>query len=347
MSTEKRVTAEVLEAFVRAALLALGLPEADARLGAEYMVWANLRGVDSHGVNRLPWVVWMATEGHLNPRPQMRILRETPATALLDGDRGLGPVTATYAMSLATEKARISGLGWTLLANTTSPLAVGFYAEQAAAAGQIGIAVTYGGRNMAPYGARENGLHNGPLAIAAPGGRVDSPLLDMATSVVAQGKLEVAQARGEAIPEGWALDAEGRPSTDPGRYSMLLPFGTYKGSGLSFMLACLTEILAGTPQLGPALAGRGPAPGLWQTAILAALDVKSFTDLTQFQAGVDELVEGVRGLAPAEGFEEVLVPGDPEAQTRSKRREMGIPLPPGTVRALEEVAQKLGLEGLV
>ena len=341
---EMRVSAGALYAFSRNVLAALALPEADAQLGAENLVWANLRGVDSHGVNRLPWLVALAGDGHLNPRPEIRILRETPAIALIDGDRGLGAVTATFAMRRSIEKARTMGIGWSVLTNTVTPLAMGFYSEQAMAEGMIGIAVTYGGRNTVPYGARATGLHNGPISIAVPAARRRPPLLDMATSVVAQGKLEVAQARGVSIPEGWALDAEGNPSTDPNNWSMLLPFGTYKGSGLSFMLECLTGILAGDPMMGPQLLGKPRDSRHRQNSLLAAIDISLFTDIDDFRSNVDDLVDGVKGLPAADGVDEILVPGEPEDRMRAERERAGIPLPEGTLRGLQEVSQRLGIE---
>jgi LDH2 family malate/lactate/ureidoglycolate dehydrogenase len=341
---EKRVSAEALLAFARDVLAALGLPDADAEIGAECLVWANLRGVDSHGVGRLPWIAALAAEGDLNPRPEIRILRETPAVALIDGDRGLGAVTATFAMRHSLGKAESAGIGWSLLTNTVTPLAIGFYTEQAAARGMIGIAATYGGLNTVPYGARAAGLHNGPISIAVPAGRHRPPLLDMATSVAAQGKLEVAQARGASIPEGWALDGDGKPTTDPDHWSMLLPLGTYKGSGLSFMLECLTSILAGDPQLGPMLLGKPRDPRHRQNALMAALDIGLFTDTAEFRSNVDDLIEGVKHLPTAEGVTEILVPGEPEDRARAERERAGIPLPERTLEGLRDLARRLGLD---
>ena len=340
---EHRFSAEGLQDFAQAVLATLGLPEPDAQLGAECFVWANLRGVDSHGVIRLPWTVWMVETGQLNPCPDIHVIRQTPAVALIDGDRGLGAATATFAMRHSLAKAQAVGIGWSVVANTTSPQAIGFYTEMAAAAGMVGIAATYGGLNTAPHGARAAGLHNGPISIAVPAGRRRSPLLDMATSVVAQGKLEVARHRGATMPEGWAVDGNGEPATDPGHYSALVPFGGYKGSGLSFMLECLTNIMVGDPQLSPVLLGKPRDDRQRQTCIMAALNIGLFTDPGQFAGNVDDLIEGVKALPTAEGAAGVLVPGESEDRARAERERTGIPLPEGTLKALREVSERLAI----
>jgi LDH2 family malate/lactate/ureidoglycolate dehydrogenase len=213
----------------------------------------------------------------------------------------------------------------------------------AAEADMIGLAATVDRPNLAPHGAKARGLHNGPISIAVPAKRHRPVLLDMATSVAAWGKVAVAMDKGIEIPEGWALDQDGRSTTDPHQVRILLPFGSYKGSDLSFMLECMSSILAGDPRAGPTLSGKGDQPRHRQSSIMAAIDIATFADVEWYKEQVDELIEGVKGLPTAEGYDEVLVAGEPEDKTAGDRLRNGIPLPEGTVRRLREAAERVGL----
>ena len=341
---EMRVSADELRRFAREVFARMGLPADDAETSADVLVWANLRGVDSHGVLRFPWFVHMLDRGELNPRPQLKALKETPALLFLDGDRAFGAVAATYAMERAIEKAGQVGIGATWVANSVTPLAIGYYTLIAARADMIGLAVAFSRPNMAPFGARAVGIHNGPLSIAVPAKRRRPALLDMATSVVAQGKVLLAIDKGTSIPAGWALDTDGSPTTDPHQARIMLPFGGYKGSDLALLFECLTSMLAGDPQAVPLLRAQGQEPRHRQTSVLAALDIAAFTDVERYREQVDDLLAGVKGLPRADGVDAILVPGEPEDATHDERARNGIPLPPGTVRKLESVASRFGVE---
>jgi LDH2 family malate/lactate/ureidoglycolate dehydrogenase len=232
---ETRVPAAELREFTKGVFIAAGLPSEDAALEAEVLVWANLRGVDSHGVLRIPWYVELIDRGDMNPRPTIRVERETAATVLIDGDRALGPVVTTVAMRRAIEKARTAGIGWAVIRNTTHQGAMAYYALMAVEAGMAGIAIVCSPPNMAPFGARAAGVHNSPISIAVPAGRHRPLCLDMATSVAAGGKLSLARDKGIPLPPGWALDGAGQPTTDAHQAKILLPFGGPKGSGLAMM----------------------------------------------------------------------------------------------------------------
>ena len=185
MADEIRIPAGELQEFTKGVFVAAGVPSEDAALEAEVLVWANLRGVDSHGVLRIPWYVDLLAKGDMNARPNIRVERETAATALIDGDRALGPVVTTVAMRRAIDKARTAGIGWAVIRNTTHQGAMAYYALMAAEAGMAGIAIVCSPPNMAPFGARVAGLHNSPISIAVPAGRHRPLCLDMATSVAA------------------------------------------------------------------------------------------------------------------------------------------------------------------
>jgi LDH2 family malate/lactate/ureidoglycolate dehydrogenase len=330
---EVRVGAAVLQEFTKDVFVRVGLPSEDAALEAEVLVWANLRGVDSHGVLRIPAYVDFVDRGDMNPRPDIRVLRETAATVLIDGDRAFGPVVTTIAMRHAIQKAREAGIGWALIRDTTHQGAMAYYALMAAGEGLAGLAIVCSPPNMAPHGARAAGVH-----------RRHRPLcLDMATSVAAGGKLRLAIDKGVALPPGWALDAEGNPTTDAKRATILLPSGGPKGSGLAMMFETLTSLMVGSPLVQPALAGVAGATRHRQNSVVAAIDVGAFTDLEDYRTHVDELVDALKRLPRAEGADEVLVPGEPEDRCAEERARLGIPLPPGTVANLRRVAERFGI----
>jgi ureidoglycolate dehydrogenase (NAD+) len=337
---ETRVPAAELREFTKGVFIAAGLPSEDAALEAEVLVWANLRGVDSHGVLRIPWYVELIDRGDMNPRPTIRVERETAATVLIDGDRALGPVVTTVAMRRAIEKARTAGIGWAVIRNTTHQGAMAYYALMAVEAGMAGIAIVCSPPNMAPFGARAAGVHNSPISIAVPAGRHRPLCLDMATSVAAGGKLSLARDKGIPLPPGWALDGVGQPTTDAHQAKILLPFGGPKGSGLAMMFETLTSLMVGNPLLGPALGGEAGAGRHRQNSVVAAIDVGAFTDLAAYRAEVDRLIDGLRALPRADGITEILVPGEPEDRTTEERERRGVPLPAGTVENLRRVAAR-------
>jgi len=211
----------------------------------------------------------------------------------------------------------------------------------AAAAGMAGITIVCSPPNMAPYGAKAAGVHNSPIAMAVPAGRYPSLVLDMATSIVAGGKLEVALDKGIPLGEGWALDAAGNPTTDPQLARILLPAGGPKGSGLALMFQCFTSLLANNPLIVPTL--RGEEKGHVQNSVVAAIDISLFHDLTEFKAQVDETIDALKALPKADGVTEILMPGEPEQQALADRTQHGIPLPPGTIDRLRAAAQRFAL----
>jgi ureidoglycolate dehydrogenase (NAD+) len=333
---------KTLQTFTAKVFERLGMPPEDAQTEAEVLIWANLRGVDSHGVLRIPSYARAVENGHMNPKPDIRVSKETPATLLIDCDHAFGPVVTVFAMERVIEKARQVGIGWAVLRETTHQGAIGYYPLIAVERDMAGIALVCSPPNTAPYGARIPGVHNAPIAIGVPAKTHRPLLLDMATSVAAGGKVMLARDKGIAMPEGWAIDVEGHPTTDPNRVGALLPTGAYKGSGLAIMFESLSGIMVGNPLLGPVLSG-GQRPNA-QNSVVAAIDISIFTDVEGYKADVDTLIEGLKALPPADGFDEVLVPGEPEDRTYEQRKRDGIPLPHGTVRNLQEVAARLGIE---
>jgi len=338
--TEVRVDWQSLKEFTQEVFVQVGLPPKDAETEAEVLVWANLRGVDSHGVLRIPWYVRNVDTGQMNPRPNIRVEKETAATLLIEADHAFGPVVTVLAMNLAIEKAKEVGIGWALIRNTTHQGAMGYYALMAAQEGMAGLAIVCSPPNMAPYGAKAAGVHNSPIAIAVPAKRHRPLVLDMATSIAAGGKVSLAVDKGVPIPEGWALNQDGNPTTDPREARILMPAGGYKGSGLALMFECLSSLMVGNPLLEPVLLGPEKSRIHTQNSIVAAINIGTFTAVESYKEHTDNLIRGLKALPRAEGFEEILVPGEPEDRAYDERVRNGIPLPEGTIRNLRSIAER-------
>jgi ureidoglycolate dehydrogenase (NAD+) len=255
----------------------------------------------------------------------------------------MGPVVTVFAMKKAIEKAKQSAIGTALIRNTTHQGAMGYYPLIAANKGMAGFASVSEPPLMAPYGARAAGIANSPIAIAVPAMKHRPLILDMATSVVAGGKIWLARDRGVPIPAGWALDPDGNPTTDANLGEVLLPMGGYKGSGLAIMMECLTSLMVGNPLVGPSLTQDAYRDIHIQNSVVAAIDIAAFTSLQQYRADVDSLIEGIKSLPKAEDIDEILVPGEPEDRVYDERVENGIPLPQGTIHNLEKVATRFGV----
>jgi LDH2 family malate/lactate/ureidoglycolate dehydrogenase len=340
--SEVRIDAATLERFTAALFEGMGLAPEDAATEAHVLVWANLRGIDSHGVLRVPQYMASVDAGGMNPKAQYRIEHETAATLLIEADYAFGPVVTTFAMRQAIAKARQAGVGWAVIRNTTHQGAMGYYALLAAAADMAGLAIVCNPPNMAPTGARAAGVHNSPIAIAVPAKQRPPLVMDMATSVAAFGKINLAVDKGIAIPPGWALDADGNPTTDARAARILLPAGGYKGYGLALMFECLSSLMAGNPLLAPVLSGGAVRRGT-QNSVVAAVDIAAFTDVEAFKVSVDDTIAGLKGLPTVEGVAEVQTPGEPELATLREREAQGIPLPAGTVENLRTAAMRLGV----
>ena len=321
-----------------------GMPREHAEIEADVLVWANLRGVDSHGVLRIPWYVKNIDDGVFNLSPNIEIENETAATILIEGDRAFGPVVTVFAMNKTIDKAREAGVCWTIIRNTTHQGAMAYYSLMATEQDMAGIAVVCSPPNMATFGSKGKGVHNSPIAIAVPAGERNPPVLDMATSVVAGGKLSLAQDKGESIPPEWSLDPQGNPTTTPSFDNVLLPFAGPKGSGLALMFATLSNVMVANPLLEPNITGRAPTSRGVQNSFLVAVDIAAFTDVDEYKDNIDRLIAAQKTLPTADGFDEILVPGEPEYRMQAERSRSGIPLPMGTVDNLRPIAERFGVE---
>ncbi len=344
---DRRVRAEDLEGFTAQVFEGLGMPPADAATEAEVLIWANLRGVDSHGVTRLESYQGAIDAGSMNVRPGIRVLSERAGAIFIEGDNAMGPVVTSFAVDRVAEKARAAGVGWGLIRNTTHQGAMGYYVEKLALQGLAGIAVVCNPPNMAPPGAKAAGTHNSPIAFAVPSKERGALIFDMATSIVAFGRVMVAADQGVPLGDDWALDADGQPTTDPALAKFLRPAGGYKGYGLALMFECFTSLMAGNALLAPHILpdrSDDKAKRDAQNSFIAAVDVSMFSDVDEMRAEVDELIRAEKSLPTLDGVDEIMVPGDPQQRTLEDRSANGIPLPPGTWDKIVAAAQRLDLE---
>jgi LDH2 family malate/lactate/ureidoglycolate dehydrogenase len=337
------VHADELKRLVGGIFARKGMAEAHAAIVADVLVWANLRGTDSHGVSRVPRYLEMIEAGELNPRPAIRIETETPASLLIDADRAAGPVAMTAAMEAASRKARDAGIGLALVRSTTHTAALGYYALKAANDGLAAILTAGSIPNMAYHGARAAGVSTSPLCIAVPGGGRGPVVLDMGSGLVSLGGLAQARRQGRPLPEGWALDKDGNPTTDPQLADIPLPIAGPKGSGLALMVECLTSLLVSNPILADT-AGK-PAKGRRhrQNALAIAIDIARFGDPAAFRREADRLIAALKTLPRDPAVAEILMPGERGARTFEKRSREGIPLPRTVFDQLNRVADELGV----
>src|SRR6266511_1699654 len=344
------VTAEGADVFVRALLLAHGLPAADAATVAACLVSADLRGVDTHGLCRLPGYLDRLRRGLINPRPVLKPERVTPVAAALDGQNGFGFVVGTRAMQEAIAIAREFGVGVVSARRSTHFGMAASYVLQALDAGFISLVFSNASPAMPPWGGRTALLGTNPFAAGAPAGKHPPFLLDMSPAVAARGKIRRAERRGEKIPLGYALDGEGRPTTDPGAAlgGVVLPIGTYKGSGLAMLMDIFGGVISGAAYGGDVgdqykVYDRPQDVGHFFLAMKPDLFVRS----DDYRARMDTLIERVRACPTAADSNEVLMPGDPERRCEAQRRDNGIPYSAGEVAALQQEAAKAGVAALV
>lgn len=353
----KLVAYESLKKFTTETLSRVGLTSVDAKTVASVLTWANLRGVDSHGVQLLPWYLEAVEIGHMKIKPDIRIEKETPAMLLIDADHAFGPVVTTFAMKKVIEKAKKVGIGWAFIRKHNHAGAMGFYPHIAAEQGLAGIAWCCGNTTTAPHGAKFPGIANNPIAISVPAKRHRPLLLDMALSIAAGAKLFVYKDKGLPLPDGWALDKDGNPTTDPSLAAILMPIAGPKGSGLSIMLECLGSVMVNFPKVEPVVLGKEEPFGAGksvagnpdrirqhiQNSVVIAIDISTFTDIEGYKEHIDNLIDGLKGLPKAKGFDEIFVPGEPEWRTYDERFKNGIPIPGKTFQNLKKVADKFSL----
>src|SRR5262245_26925481 len=348
--TERRFHPKDLEAFVSRALSAVGLSASDAEQVARLMILADLRGSEGHGIFRLPQYIRRIKACGMNVQPKIRIVQETEATALVDGDNGMGHLVMRFAAQVAIGKARRAGIGWVGVQHSNHAGPAALYAMMPLERDMIGIYLAVGSANhMPPWGGVELLLSTNPIAFAIPTLQEPPIVLDIATSVAAYGKVKTKAQRGELMPEGWMIDAFGRPLTDPRRAEegFLLPIGDYKGYGLALVFG----LLAGT--LNGAAFGRDvidfnkddKTPTNTGQAVVA-LDISRFSPVEVFKRNVDEVIREMRNSKKMHGVAQIRVPGEQSHAIWLERSAKGVPMNNTLFKELQRLASALGIGGL-
>lgn len=336
------VTADALRRFTHEVFVRAGMSAAHAGIVADVLVWADLRGVESHGVTRIPRYLEMIAAGDLDPAAEPTTRIESPASVVIDAARAAGPVAMTAAMAAAVRKAHEASIGLALVRQTTHTAALGYYTRAAARDGMAAIAAAASVPMMAYHGARAAGLATSPISIAVPGAEGAPLVLDMSTSAISVGRLLQAKRTGQAIPAGAALDAGGNPTADPRAAELPLPLGGAKGSGLSLMIECLASLIAGNAIIADALEGTPEGRRHRQNGMAVAIDIARFGRPASFQAEVRRLVASLKSLPHDPGVE-ILMPGERGHRTLEQRTREGIPVPRAVLDALSGVADRLGV----
>lgn len=349
---------EALREFTTRIFLHFGVPKDDAAQAADVLASADLRGIDSHGVARLYSYFGMLSEGHINPKAKISVVRSTLSTATVDGDNGLGLVVGPQANRIAMDMAEKAGSGWVTVCNTNHFGIAGYYVLEALKRDLIGWAMTNSTSLVAPLWGAQRMLGTNPIAIAFPGKEEPPIVIDMATSAAAYGKIEIARRNRQPIPLGWGIDREGRDTTnpdDPVNGGCLLPLGSdrerggHKGYALALMVDVLCGVLSGANwgPFAPPFALRQEIPkrsvGKGIGHYFGAMRIDGFIDPDSFKRQIDEYVRVFRATKPAPGTNGPLIPGDPEREAEKERRASGIPLILPVVEDLRAISKATGI----
>jgi len=339
-----------LRYFIASAFEGVGMPAADARTVASLMAEADLQGSDGHGVIRLPQYLKRIRSGGVNLQPQITVAREKAAMALLHGDNGMGHLVMKRAAEIAIEKARNAGVAWvgTQWSNHAGPASL--YARMMLPHDMIGLYFAVGNANhLPPWGGLEMLLSTNPIAAAIPAMEEPPIVLDMATTVAAYGKVKAKAARGEMMPEGWMIDREGRPLTDPRRANegFLLPIGGYKGYGLALVVGLIAGTLNGAAMGRDVIDFNADAETPTNTGqAIVAIDPGAFGEVDDFKRAVDRVIRDLRSSERMPGVDRIRVPGERSHETILAQRRDGIVVPPSLMSALDRLAEQLEIPPL-
>jgi len=334
------VKADDLRKFAHEVLVKVGVPDEYAKIVADHLVLAELRGISSHGIMRLPLYVEGIMKGEINPKPQIKIIREGMVHALIDGDNGIGQVVAFKATNIAISKAKKIGIGIAGARNLRHVGMLAYYIMKIIENEMIGVAMANASPTVAPLGCKRPITGTNPLAIGFPVRDKPPIILDMATSIVARGKILAAIKKGEKIPEGWAMNKEGKITTDPKEAAegILLPFGGYKGFGLALIIDIISGIMTGGNYSLKMRRGWYTQGGFF----VAAIRIDIFRPYDEYLREIKEYIERVKATPTVKGVE-VLLPGEPEFRTYIKRLESGLPIDEEIFNELKNLANKFNV----
>jgi LDH2 family malate/lactate/ureidoglycolate dehydrogenase len=339
-ATGHRIDPNALRAFVTEVYEKAGACTDDAHVAADAMVQADLWGHQSHGVLRLNWYYARLSSGAMKARTHLSFPVDAGAIAVMDGHDSIGPVVAKAATLDAIARAQAHGIGAVSVRNSNHFGTCMYFTRMAAQRGCIMLCMTNGGPNMAPYGGLKKMIGTNPWSIAAPAGRHAPMIMDVANSGVARGKIFLAQKRHESIPLGWAVDARGRPTTDPveGLKGFILPMAGHKGYAIGAMIDVLSGVLSGSGFLEDVHGPYDPVNRSCAGHLMIALNIAAFQPLETFNARMERYVDALKSSPLAEGVDEVFYPGEKEVRTQERQLKEGLFLPTDTLAGLDEVA---------
>jgi L-2-hydroxycarboxylate dehydrogenase (NAD+) len=346
MASSARFAHGELETFAAEVLIKAGLPTGDAGTIAASLVHADLIGVSTHGVARLPSYIERLRKGMVNPQPDIKVERKTNWSAAIDADNAMGAVVAQRAVTEVRAMMEQSGIGSVVVRGSNHFGTAGYYARAISGDDGIGICMSPASKSLAPFGSQEPLLGTNPYAVSAPAGRYSPWTMDMASSIAARGHIRIAAKEGKSIPEGWALDHEGRPTTDPdlALKGVMLPFAGSKGSALAMMIDIFGGVMSGSAFAGgirdmnfdfeaPQNVGH----------FFMGWKIASFIELPAFNERMETLIGRLKALKPAAGFSEVMYPGEPEAKALEKHSVTGVLLKNEIAAGLGALGDELGV----
>ena len=346
----KRFSAKVILRFIHKVFMAAGMPEEESCIVSELMTEADINGSDGHGIFRLPGYIRRIKEGGINLKPNIRIERQKSGMALVDGDNAQGHLVMRFCTELAIKKAKDSGVAWVGVHDSNHAGPAALYTRMPLAHDMIGLYVAIGNANhLPPWGGIEMLLSTNPISIAVPGKNGPPIVLDMATTVAAYGKVKTAAQRGEKIPEGWMIDKNGQPLTDPtqAEQGFLMPIGGPKGYGLALMFGLLAGTLNGAAFGKDVIDFNADFKTPTNTGqFITAIDISAFGDVENFKNNVDNVYRTFKASATLPGYDEVLLPGEQSYKKRQDRTANGVPVHDGLLKSLNITADQLGVDRL-
>jgi L-2-hydroxycarboxylate dehydrogenase (NAD+) len=346
----QRYAPKQLEAFIARAMQAVDVPPADAQIIGELMTRADVQGSEGHGIFRLPQYVRRIKGGAVNVRPNITVEREAAAMALVDGDNGMGHLVMRFATEKAIEKAKTAGVAWVGVKWSNHAGPASLYASMPMAHDMVGLYLAVGNANhLPPWGGIDMLLSTNPIAVAIPAGEEPPIVLDMATTVAAYGKVKTKAQRGEMMPEGWMMDREGRPLTDPKRSNegFLLPIGGYKGYGLALIFGMLAGTLNGAAMGRDVVDFNSDDTTPTNTGhVIVAVNIAAFQPVAEFKAAVDALARDIRSSQRLPGVDRIHIPGEGSHAARAEREKNGVPMPEALMKALNQLAAELKIAPL-
>ena len=347
MNRTAQVSVDCLQKFCLAVLRAAGLDEPKALIVTESLLFADMRGLASHGVARLAEYLTRVNAGVMNLDPSMDVEQDHPASALLNARNGLGQIAGAKAMALAMAKAKASGAGLVGVKNSNHFGIAAYFAMQAVQENMIGLVITNAAPSIAPYGTKTALLGTNPICVAIPAATQQPIVLDMSTSVVARGKIWLAGLAGKKIPLGWALDKDGKPTDDPhaAQEGTLEAIGGPKGSGLALVIDILCGVLTGTTITGDVKLIADLSGPMNTTHLLMAINVASFVEVEQFKKNIDAVILRIKSL-PSAGGSSIYLPGEIEFNLENMRKIEGISLPANVCADLDKLAERYGVPKL-